>query len=178
MRLAERTQASRQAPTSATTGTPITQDMSDRVSAGVPQPRKQLAESPGRALDPAVREYMEPRLAHDFSRVRVHTDARAAESARAVGAPAYTVGRDIVFGAGRYEPGTDHQLPSSTRWPPPRSSAPSGPSSPSTRRSSSKVVSSGPISTQPAAFPRCYRKSTNTSPACCRARSSRQCMTP
>jgi len=67
-----------------------------------------MVESPGPALDPAVREYMEPRFSHDFSRVRVHTDSRAAESARAVGAPAYTVGRDIVFGAGRYEPGTDH----------------------------------------------------------------------
>ena len=42
----------------------------------------------------------------DFSRVRLHTDARAAVSARAVNALAYTVGRDIVFGAGQYAPGT------------------------------------------------------------------------
>jgi outer membrane protein OmpA-like peptidoglycan-associated protein len=40
----------------------------------------------------------------DFGQVRVHTDARAAESASAVGALAYTVGQDIVFGAGQYQP--------------------------------------------------------------------------
>ena len=38
--------------------------------------------------------------------MRVHTDAKAAESARAVKRLAYTVGRDVVFGAGRYAPGT------------------------------------------------------------------------
>jgi hypothetical protein len=49
---------------------------------------------------------MEARFGYDFSRVRVHTDATAAESARAVQALAYTVGEDIVFGAGRYAPAT------------------------------------------------------------------------
>jgi len=49
---------------------------------------------------------MEPRFGHDFGRVRVHTDARAAESTRAVNALAYTVSGDIVFGAGQYVPGT------------------------------------------------------------------------
>jgi hypothetical protein len=47
---------------------------------------------------------MESRLGHDFSRIRVHTDARAAESARAVGALAYTVGRDIAFAEGQFRP--------------------------------------------------------------------------
>jgi hypothetical protein len=42
----------------------------------------------------------------DFSQVRVHTDARAAESAREVNALAYTVGRNVVFGAGQYAPST------------------------------------------------------------------------
>jgi Domain of unknown function (DUF4157) len=60
--------------------------------------------SPGQPLDAATRAYMEPRFGHDFSRVRVHTDARAAESAQAVRALAYTVGRDLVFGAGQYTP--------------------------------------------------------------------------
>ena len=59
--------------------------------------------SPGRRSSP-VCGAMEARFGHDFSRVRVHTDARAAESARAVGAAAYTVGRDVVFDAGRYAP--------------------------------------------------------------------------
>jgi hypothetical protein len=42
----------------------------------------------------------------DFSQVRIHTDAQAAESARSVNAAAYTVGRDIVFGTGQYQPHT------------------------------------------------------------------------
>jgi len=63
--------------------------------------------SPGRALDRATRAFMEPRFGHDFSRVRVHTDAIAAESARSVSAQAYTVGSDVVFDAGRYSPGTE-----------------------------------------------------------------------
>jgi hypothetical protein len=49
---------------------------------------------------------MESRLGHDFSRVRVHTDAQAAESATAVNSLAYTVGRNVVFGAGQYRPDT------------------------------------------------------------------------
>jgi hypothetical protein len=47
---------------------------------------------------------MEPRFGHDFSKVRIHADAQAAESARAVSAKAYTVGQHIVFGQGRYAP--------------------------------------------------------------------------
>jgi hypothetical protein len=62
--------------------------------------------SSGRPLEPAVRQTMESRFRHDFSRVRVHTDARAAESARAVGASAYTVGEHVAFAASRYSPGT------------------------------------------------------------------------
>jgi hypothetical protein len=49
---------------------------------------------------------MEPRFGHDFSKVRVHADAEAAASARAVNALAYTVGNHVVFAAGRYGPGT------------------------------------------------------------------------
>jgi hypothetical protein len=60
--------------------------------------------SPGRPLEPKTREFMEARFGHDFSHVRVHTDARAAQSAQAVNANAYTVGRDIVFGGGRFQP--------------------------------------------------------------------------
>ncbi|GGA88564.1 eCIS core domain-containing protein [Puia dinghuensis] len=59
--------------------------------------------SPGEPLDRGTREFMEPRFGHDFSRVRVHRDQRAAESAHAVAARAYTVGRHIVFGKGQYE---------------------------------------------------------------------------
>jgi hypothetical protein len=61
---------------------------------------------PGEPLSGRTRAAVEPRFGHDFSGVRVHTDVRAAASARAVGAAAYTVGRDIVFDSGRYAPGT------------------------------------------------------------------------
>jgi hypothetical protein len=65
-----------------------------------------VLQSPGQPLDAATRAFMEPRFGHDFGQVRVHTDARAAESARAVNASAYTVGRDIVFASGHFAPGT------------------------------------------------------------------------
>ncbi|HEY0408498.1 MAG TPA: DUF4157 domain-containing protein [Pyrinomonadaceae bacterium] len=60
--------------------------------------------SPGRPLDAQTRSFMEPRFGHDFGGVRVHTDSRAAESARAVSAHAYTVGNNIVFDSGKYNP--------------------------------------------------------------------------
>jgi hypothetical protein len=59
----------------------------------------EVLRSPGQPLDRATRSFMEPRFGHDFSGVRVHSDAKAAESARAVSALAYTVGRNVVFGA-------------------------------------------------------------------------------
>jgi hypothetical protein len=65
-----------------------------------------LASSSGQPLDAATRALMESRLGHDFGRVRVHTDVRAAASADAVNALAYTVGRQVVFGAGQYRPDT------------------------------------------------------------------------
>ncbi len=68
----------------------------------VPPIVHEVLRSPGQPLDPNTREYMEPRFGHDFSQVRVHTDAKAEESARAVNALAYTVGRDVVFGTGQY----------------------------------------------------------------------------
>jgi hypothetical protein len=58
----------------------------------------------GAPLDRGLRAFMEPRFGRDFGHVRVHADAAAARSARAIGALAYTAGRDIVFGAGRYAP--------------------------------------------------------------------------
>ncbi|MDO8586985.1 MAG: DUF4157 domain-containing protein [Armatimonadota bacterium] len=73
---------------------------------GVPPIVHEVLRSPGEPLGPGIRGFMEERFAHDFGDVRVHTDAKAAESARAVGALAYTVGRDVAFGAGQYSPGT------------------------------------------------------------------------
>jgi hypothetical protein len=71
-----------------------------------PRAVHEVLRSPGRPLDAAARRFMEPRFGHDFSRVRVHADRRAAESASAVNAHAYTVGDNIVFGEGKFAPGT------------------------------------------------------------------------
>lgn len=58
----------------------------------------------GQHLPEAVLAFMEPRFNADFHAVRIHTDARASELARAVGAQAFTVGRDVVFGPGHFSP--------------------------------------------------------------------------
>ena len=65
-----------------------------------------VVRSSGRPLDAKTRAFAEPRFGMHFGDVRVHSDARAAESASAVGARAYTVGRHIVLGPGRFEPGS------------------------------------------------------------------------
>jgi hypothetical protein len=70
--------------------------------AAAPPVVHEVLRSPGQALDASARSFMEPRFGHDFARVRVHTDAKAASSARAVNASAYTVGNDIVFDSGRF----------------------------------------------------------------------------
>lgn len=66
----------------------------------------EVLRSPGQPLDPATRAFMEPRFGHDLSRVRVHSDAAAEQAARDVNANAYTVGQNMVFGAGQFAPGT------------------------------------------------------------------------
>jgi Domain of unknown function (DUF4157) len=77
-----------------------------RTSAGGAAPPivHDVLRSPGRPLDAATRVDMEPRFGHDFSRVRIHADARAGQSARAVDAFAYTVSNNIVFGEGQFAP--------------------------------------------------------------------------
>ncbi len=62
--------------------------------------------SPGRSLDPVTRDFMGERFGADFSGVRIHTDAQAAQSAEEIDALAYTVGHHIVFGASRFSPNT------------------------------------------------------------------------
>jgi hypothetical protein len=60
----------------------------------------------GQALDRHTHSEMSTRFGHDFSQVRIHTDACAGDSAEAMGANAYALGSDIVFGAGKYQPGS------------------------------------------------------------------------
>ena len=73
---------------------------------GLPASVDRAVARPGRPLDPELRHDMERRFGHDFSRVRVHSDAPAEQSAHEVAADAYTLGHNIVFGAGQYAPAT------------------------------------------------------------------------
>ena len=61
----------------------------------------------GQPLPESVRTFFEPRFGYDFSQVRIHTDDRAADAARAVHASAFTVGRNIAFAQGSFAPNTD-----------------------------------------------------------------------
>ncbi len=75
-----------------------------RPVSAVPPIVHDVLRSPGRPLEGSTRNYMESRFQTDFSGVRIHTDDHASRSARAVNALAYTVGRNVVFGAGQYQP--------------------------------------------------------------------------
>ena len=101
-RVAERT--IRMSPSGPPAGTP-------RATAGqgqgvAPPIVQEVLGSPGTPLDGTTRSFFEPRLGSDLSGVRVHQGAKAAASAQAVDAAAYTVGTDIVFANGRYAPST------------------------------------------------------------------------
>ena len=58
----------------------------------------------GRPLPRSAQSFFEPRFGADFSQVRIHTDTRAAETAKSINAKAFTVGRDIAFGGNQYAP--------------------------------------------------------------------------
>jgi hypothetical protein len=66
----------------------------------------EVLRSPGQPLDHETRSYFEPRFGHDFSKVRVHSDEKAAQSARDVHALAYTVGNSVVLGKPQISPRT------------------------------------------------------------------------
>ncbi|MGH9495665.1 MAG: DUF4157 domain-containing protein [Candidatus Sulfotelmatobacter sp.] len=71
-----------------------------------PPTAHEVLRSSGQPLDEKTRAFLEPRFGHNFGHVRVHADSRAAQSAQAVGASAYTVGRDIIFAPGQFAPHT------------------------------------------------------------------------
>jgi hypothetical protein len=60
----------------------------------------------GRPLSTSVRSFFEARFRHDLGRVRIHTGTQAAAAAQALNARSFTLGQDVVFGAGRFAPGT------------------------------------------------------------------------
>ena len=78
----------------------------ESVSTDVPPLVHEVLGATGRPLEPAIRKFFESGFGHDLSHVRVHTGEKAAESAHAVQAQAYTVGRDVVFGANKFAPAT------------------------------------------------------------------------
>ncbi|KPC51529.1 eCIS core domain-containing protein [Amantichitinum ursilacus] len=77
------------------------------LNAGVPHSVTDTLSRPGRPLDADTRSFMESRFDSDFGSVRIHNDSAAAQSARDVSAHAYTVGNNVVFGDGQYQPHSD-----------------------------------------------------------------------
>lgn len=73
-----------------------------------PELQRQLDSSRGggQPLSQSARSYFEPRFGVGFNQVRIHTDGRAADMAKAVNARAFTMGRDIFFAAQEYAPST------------------------------------------------------------------------
>lgn len=67
-------------------------------------PVNAIPRSGGRSLEPEVQHFFSERTGLDFTRVRIHADAEAAASASRLAARAYTVGSNIYFGRGEYEP--------------------------------------------------------------------------
>ncbi|WP_343305655.1 DUF4157 domain-containing protein [Chitinophaga niabensis] len=61
----------------------------------------------GSSMPQSERDFFEPRFGYDFSKVQLHTDSAANESARSLNAHAYTLGNNIVFRSHQYQPGTD-----------------------------------------------------------------------
>ncbi len=73
----------------------------------VPVAVHEVVRGAGQPLEAETRAYLEPRFGQDFSHIRVHRDAAAAHSARAVDAQAFAQGNHLVFGSGHYDPKTD-----------------------------------------------------------------------
>jgi Domain of unknown function (DUF4157) len=86
---------------------PSTVNHQPSTASQVPPIVYEVLRSPGQPLDAATRAFFQPRFGHDFSQVRVHSDAKAAESAQAVNAQAFTVGRHIVFDRDEHRPATN-----------------------------------------------------------------------
>ncbi len=76
------------------------------VGAGVAGLIQRMTDGGGAAMPAAERGYFEPRLGHGFGDVRIHTGADANVAASAINADAFTVGRDVAFARGTYDPAT------------------------------------------------------------------------
>ncbi|MCF0074348.1 DUF4157 domain-containing protein [Dyadobacter sp. CY261] len=81
--------------------------LSDHGGMEAPDSVSEVISGAGRPLDTPTQHFMGSRMGQDFSDVRIHTDGKAAESASAINALAYTAGNHIVFNSGQYQPDTD-----------------------------------------------------------------------
>jgi hypothetical protein len=117
----------------------------------------EVLRSSGHPLNPDTRSFMEPRFGHNFASVRVHHNSKAAESARAVNARAYTFGQSIVFGTGNFAPATSegrvllahelaHTIQQRNRSSPPPSSDRSGIIESSASAAGIRVATGAPLS--------------------------------
>lgn len=79
-------------------GGPVSEELQQRIDG--------VRNTGGEKLPESEREFFESRMGHDFGEVRIHTGSEAAQVSRDVNAKAFTIGRDVVFGAGEYKPGT------------------------------------------------------------------------
>jgi hypothetical protein len=66
----------------------------------------EVLRSPGQPLATGTRAFMESAFGQGFSHVRIHSDTQAAALSAGLNARAFTIGRDIAFGVGEYQPGT------------------------------------------------------------------------
>lgn len=80
------------------------------VAAGADTAVDRAASSSGSTLPTDLRERFETSLGADLTGVRLHTGSESAAAAEAVGAKAYTVGNDVHFGAGHYDPSSSEGL--------------------------------------------------------------------
>lgn len=111
----------------------------------------------GNALDDSTRGFFESRFGYDFGGVRVHTGTSASDAASSLNAQAFTVGRDIFFSSGRYEPQTSqgkwllaHELTHTVQQAPqPLSSTPSSTTSTTAPTQSSSSQSGSSVATTP-----------------------------
>lgn len=111
-RVAEQVSAAQANPAVSVAITSIQRDAGrpSEASQEVPASVEQVLASAGTPLEPVLRQDMEQRFGHDFSKVRVHSDSAARQSALDIDAKAYTVGHHIVFGAGGYAPASKEGL--------------------------------------------------------------------
>ncbi len=82
----------------------VAQLLGDENDAEASPVKEVVGKGGGSSMDDATRGFMESRFGQDFGDVRIHTDSKASDSARSVNAQAYTVGSDIVFQSGKFQP--------------------------------------------------------------------------